>query len=388
MKKLHLILAAVLVSALLTVSCSDKQEAEKKPEKQIKKEVVKPQPPVFSPEDSRMVARELKNIITQLKSTERINQKRLNTLEESLNDTRAAMAGIVVLTALCVILLIYYQNRAFRNLKKGDAITAEPDSESEILLQNLKTLRDRVDEALKSSDLLTEKSATARPLKEHAQLAGDTAENISVLQALGIKPTAEMHLAKGLDAFYQKNTDKAGEHFAKALEADDKSFYGHYFMSAVKAAEKDHEASLKHLSKAVELKPESEDALMQKSYLLLKLKPEGFEEEAEKTLNKALAVNSENADAYHNLGLLSLKKQDYGKACEMFEKAVGADEKKSESYYNLACACALNGEGEKSLDALSEAVNLKSTYKAKALKDKDLESIADTERFREITGQK
>jgi hypothetical protein len=53
-------------------------------------------------------------------------------------------------------------------------------------------------------------------------------------------------------------------------------------------------------------------------------------------------------------------------------------------FYNLACAFALSGQKEKALDNLEKAISAGFTDRQQYESDSDLDSLRETERFKEL----
>ena len=68
------------------------------------------------------------------------------------------------------------------------------------------------------------------------------------------------------------------------------------------------------------------------------------------------------------------------------EKAIEIDPESANAYYNLACCYALQNNLEKSLEKLSQAINLDSQCREDAKTDTDFDQIRSDRRFQDLIG--
>jgi predicted Zn-dependent protease len=95
------------------------------------------------------------------------------------------------------------------------------------------------------------------------------------------------------------------------------------------------------LSRALELAPDNVEAVA-----ALAESEEGLGDvaAAETHARRALAQAGGNATANLVVGLLAMKKQQYGEARSAFERVVAADPDSTRAYYQLSLACARLGD--------------------------------------------
>ncbi len=74
----------------------------------------------------------------------------------------------------------------------------------------------------------------------------------------------------------------------------------------------------------------------------------------------------------------------YYSALESLEKAIELKPDYAEAWFNRACLYALKGERENALSDLRRAIELDSSLKERAKKDKDFEALWDDEEFRKL----
>ncbi len=86
-------------------------------------------------------------------------------------------------------------------------------------------------------------------------------------------------------------------------------------------------------------------------------------EQAESLYHQILDINSNSADAWHNLGYMELfYYKDYPRAIEYFTKAIESNSQYIEAYANRGCAYELNGETTKARADFENALSINATY--------------------------
>jgi ketosteroid isomerase-like protein len=88
--------------------------------------------------------------------------------------------------------------------------------------------------------------------------------------------------------------------------------------------------------------------------------------------------------AWHRLGTSQIYLRQLADAIKSLEQAIKVGGGAALDFYNLACAFALSGEKEKALDNLDKAVNAGFTDRQQYETDSDLDSLRETERFKEL----
>jgi len=74
----------------------------------------------------------------------------------------------------------------------------------------------------------------------------------------------------------------------------------------------------------------------------------------------------------------------YYSVLESLEKAIELKPDDAGAWFNRACLYALKGERENALSDLRRAIELDSSFKEKAKKDKDFEALWDDEEFKKL----
>jgi len=88
--------------------------------------------------------------------------------------------------------------------------------------------------------------------------------------------------------------------------------------------------------------------------------------------------------AWHRLGTSQIYLRQLPEAIKSLEQAIKVGSGAAPDFYNLACAFALSGEKEKALDSLEKAINAGFTDRQQYVTDSDLDSLRETERFKDL----
>ncbi|CAA6809929.1 MAG: Unknown protein [uncultured Campylobacterales bacterium] len=77
---------------------------------------------------------------------------------------------------------------------------------------------------------------------------------------------------------------------------------------------------------------------------------------------KAIELDSNNAEAYNNMGAVYCKLKEYDKAIEKYEKAIKTDPNYTKAYYNIGNTYGLLKEYNKAIEKYEEAIKLNPYY--------------------------
>jgi tetratricopeptide (TPR) repeat protein len=99
----------------------------------------------------------------------------------------------------------------------------------------------------------------------------------------------------------------------------------------------------------------------------------------------ALVLEPENVDFLIGIGLAYHRNDEFKKALQSFKAARVLDPQDSVAIYNEACMLAKLGQNEDALDALDQAIKLHPELQKIAVRDGDLASLFNHNRFIEIT---
>jgi len=106
--------------------------------------------------------------------------------------------------------------------------------------------------------------------------------------------------------------------------------------------------------------------------------------EAAAAYQRLLKENPNNPVAWHRLGTSQIYLRQLPEAIKSLEQAIKVGGGAALDFYNLACAFALSGEKEKALDNLEKAINAGFNDRRQYETDSDLDSLRETERFKEL----
>jgi ketosteroid isomerase-like protein len=106
--------------------------------------------------------------------------------------------------------------------------------------------------------------------------------------------------------------------------------------------------------------------------------------EAAAAYQRLVKENPNDPVAWHRLGTSQIYLRQLADAIKSLEQAIKIGGGAALDFYNLACAFSLSGEKEKALDNLEKAVNAGFTDRQQYETDSDLDSLRETERFKEL----
>jgi ketosteroid isomerase-like protein len=111
---------------------------------------------------------------------------------------------------------------------------------------------------------------------------------------------------------------------------------------------------------------------------------EGRWAEAEAAYRQYLDGHPENAFAWNRLGTSQVQQKKYADAVESLERAIETGGGAPADFYNLACAYALAGNAEKSLDNVERAIGAGVKRREQYESDPDLASLRELPRFKAL----
>ena len=106
--------------------------------------------------------------------------------------------------------------------------------------------------------------------------------------------------------------------------------------------------------------------------------------EAAAAYQQIIKQNPNDPVAWHRLGTSQIYLRQLPEAIKSLEQAIKVGGGAALDFYNLACAFALSGQKEKALDNLEKAINAGFTDRQQYQTDSDLDSLRETERFKEL----
>jgi ketosteroid isomerase-like protein len=106
--------------------------------------------------------------------------------------------------------------------------------------------------------------------------------------------------------------------------------------------------------------------------------------EAAADYQQLVKENPNDPVAWHRLGTSQIYLRQLPEAIKSLEQAIKVGGGTALDFYNLACAFALSAQKEKALDNLEKAIDAGFTDRGQYETDSDLDSLRETERFKEL----
>lgn len=214
--------------------------------------------------------------------------------------------------------------------------------------------------------------------QEHAEAASQ--------KALELDPDlAEAHAAHGLAVSLSKRYDEAAEEFRTAIRLNPNLFEPYYFDGRASFERGDFEraAQLFERAAAVRLDDFQSPFFAAQCYAAMGLenKTDAAYRTALDSIRQHLELNPDDARAV-TMGAVSLcRLGDRRQGLEWADRALTIDPEDPGVSYNVACLFALEGERDRALECLEDAVEGGFWHKAWAENDPDLDSLRDDPRF-------
>jgi adenylate cyclase len=208
-------------------------------------------------------------------------------------------------------------------------------------------------------------------------------------RAVTIEPSlAEAHTSRGQALVLRGEFDQATDEFETAIALDPRSFDAHFLFARLLWTLGRSEAAVAHLERAAAIRPDDYQTptmLLQVYYAL------GRESDrhnaalrTEELTRKRIDLRPDdvralcmNAEAHYVLG-------ERAKALDRIDSAYAIDPADVCTLYNSACVFALDGEIDRSLDAIEGAVRGGYTYREWLERDADLVHVRQHPRFRAL----
>ncbi len=143
--------------------------------------------------------------------------------------------------------------------------------------------------------------------------------------------------------------------FEHAIQSTEDNYLAHNNLGTVFLEAGEIDKGMEQLSIALEIKPESVEALYN---LGLALKQKGHLDGAVRYFSEALDITPNLAAAHNNLGLIRIAQGDGEKAIQHFSKALEIDPQLFEALNNLGTLLLGNGQVEKAISCFSQSLLL------------------------------
>jgi tetratricopeptide (TPR) repeat protein len=245
-------------------------------------------------------------------------------------------------------------------------------------IHNIKKNRKKIEDDVEIADAGVNK---INELYDDLKINSETYANIPKKEMEDLLPITEKsskELIKKSNEFVSRS--EFSEMLGTKLKPDD------YYLRGVNLFLKSkYEEAIEAFDKAIELKHDYADPLSYKGAAHDKL---GQYDEAIDAYNEAIKLKPKRAGLWFNKGvaLVALGKPDqYEEAIKAYDKAIELKPDYADALYNRACLYSKKeGNEEKALSDLKQAIDSKESLKEKAKKDKHFEKLSDDKDFREL----
>ncbi len=166
---------------------------------------------------------------------------------------------------------------------------------------------------------------------------------------------ARPYFIKGWTFMMAGDTGKASTSYQTAVELDP-NFYDAYIQLGILASKAKKDVSLDYFNSAIAVRPTTIEAYYFKGTFL---QNRGRNEEAIKTYNEIIAIDSAYAQAWYNIGYIKLTQENKpDSAIEFFSKAIAVDR----NYYNRGYCQELLGEKSKAANDYKLSMGLRNDF--------------------------
>ncbi|MBO7430305.1 MAG: tetratricopeptide repeat protein [Spirochaetia bacterium] len=141
-------------------------------------------------------------------------------------------------------------------------------------------------------------------------------------------------IMKGAEALEAGNLQEAEKHFLAAAEMDSTNYLPLYNLGLLASDQEKLDDARTYLEKALVLKKDDADVLTALGTVCLK---GGLDSEAESYFLKALKLG-ESELLYNNMGIIAFRRKNYGRAKELYLKALELNPGYQEARENIALA--------------------------------------------------
>ena len=196
---------------------------------------------------------------------------------------------------------------------------------------------------------------------------------------------AEAHTARGVAVSLNKQYDEAEREFETAIRLNPKLYEAHYFYGRTSLQQGKAQEAVEQFGQASQIRPDDYQAPF---FVAQSLHAVGDEQRAHEALQRALEVtetylelNSDDARAYY-LGASCLAQLgEPSKSGEWLDRALHIDPEDAAVLYNVACVYVHNGELERAITCLEQAVENGFGHKEWLEHDPDFDPLRKEARF-------
>ena len=185
------------------------------------------------------------------------------------------------------------------------------------------------------------------------ELTQEVAQLSRLIQA---KPTqAALYARRGAAWFKLREFDKAIEDFSAALKLNDKLDEAWFGRGMALGRNDQVDEGIVDLGVYIHRHPTSSLAYTKRGVRHLW---KGDLENAEQDLTRAIALNSKNAEAHDDLGVIYAQRRDYEKAAQHFQATIRSEPSYQKAYHNLAMVHYLTERNKLALAVVDQALQL------------------------------
>jgi serine/threonine protein kinase/Flp pilus assembly protein TadD len=199
---------------------------------------------------------------------------------------------------------------------------------------------------------------------------------------------AEAHVARGLAVSLKKNYDEAEKEFQTAIRLDPKLFAARYFFARTCQSQGKLLEAAQHYEQACQLRPDDYQPATHLgsiySGLGRKADAEAAYQRAVGVIGKHLELHPDDARALYLGAIVWCQTGEPARALEWASRAVAMDPEEPVTLYNVACVYALQGQNERALDCLENALKYGFANKAWIEHDSDLASLHGHPRYQAL----
>lgn len=174
------------------------------------------------------------------------------------------------------------------------------------------------------------------------------------------KNIAKAYFIKGFAYKEMADTIKAISSFQTAVEMQTEYYDAYIQLGNIEAARK-HKIALQYYNSAIQLQPNSTEALYNRGLLFQNM---GMIEKAAEDYFLILKIDNTYSNAYYNLGYIDLAYvKDYKSAITHFTDAIRVNNQYAEAFYNRGVAFELSGDEKSAEKDYRQALNILPTFK-------------------------
>lgn len=209
---------------------------------------------------------------------------------------------------------------------------------------------------------------------EHAIAAFDETLHLQSDQAL-----AWVHRGRAQRGLQRYEDEIADYDQALTLEPENANIWCDHGLAHYHLAQ--YEAAIDSFDRAAYIDPTSWNAWYLKGLALM---PQHQYERAIRCYDHALNLRADATQTWIAKGSALLQLQDFAGAIASYDQALSLDPKNATAVYNKACTFSLQGQSEKALEMLSQALNLDLKVSDLAASDVDLDPLRSEPAFQQL----